>query len=147
MQVKIGWKEGFVKTPFWLDNFGDRVHGEWYASLKYSDYVSVGIVSCPFLPHVILCATKVIVYVHAIFSAYMASWSITFQKKLFIRYCQSLVDKLTFSDWVSWFLTEMCSDRALSFLQNVRKQGRDRYVFSNHFAVLIHSDSFFVYAY
>ena len=21
--------EGFVKTPFWLDNYGDHVHGEF----------------------------------------------------------------------------------------------------------------------
>ena len=85
--------------------------------------------------------------VHTIFSTYTASWSITLKKALFTRYCQSLVDKLTFSDWVSWFLTEMCSDRAPSFVQNVRKSGHGWYVFSNHFAVLIHSDSFSIYAY
>ena len=68
-----------------------------------------------------------------------------FEKELFARYCQSLVDKLTFSDWVSGFLTEMCSDHAPSFVQNVRKQGRGRYVFPNHFAIF-HSDSFSMYA-
>ena len=76
----------------------------------------------------------------------MASWSITFEKELFTRYCQSLVDKLTFSDWVLWFLMEMCSDHIPCFVRNVRKQGRGRYVFPNHFAILIHSDSFSMYA-
>ena len=42
---------------------------------------------------------------------------------------------------------EMCSDRAPSFVQNVHKQGCGRCVFPNHFAVLIHSDSFSMYAY
>ena len=27
-QVKI-WMEGFVKTPFWLDNYGNGAHGEF----------------------------------------------------------------------------------------------------------------------
>ena len=36
--------EGFVKTPFWLDGYGDHVHGKWHVYLKYSDYVSVGMV-------------------------------------------------------------------------------------------------------
>ena len=76
----------------------------------------------------------------------MAFWSIMFERELFARYCQSIVDKLTFSDWVSWFLMDMCSDRATSFVQNVHKQGRGRYVFSNDFAILIHSDSFSMYA-
>ena len=34
----------------------------------------------------------------------------------------------------------MCSDRAPSLVRNVRKQGRGRYVFPNHFAVLIHNN-------
>ena len=41
----------------------------------------------------------------------------------------------------------MCSDRAPSFVQNIRKQGRGRYVFPSHFAVLILSGSFSMYAY
>ena len=31
--------EGFVKAPFWLDDYGDCVHGEWHVYLKYSDYL------------------------------------------------------------------------------------------------------------
>ena len=52
-------------------------------------------------------------------------------------------------DWslVSSFLTEMCSDHAPSFIQNVHKQGRGQYVFRNHFTVLIHGDSFAMYVY
>ena len=50
----------------------------------------------PFLPQVILHTTKIIVCVHTIFSTYVASQSIAFEKELFARYCQSLIDKLTF---------------------------------------------------
>ena len=37
---------------------------------------------------------------------------------------------------------EMCSDHAPSFVRNLRKQGRDRYVFPKNFAALINKDSF-----
>ena len=39
--------------------------------------------SCPFLPHAILRAAKIIVCAHALYSTYVASRSITFEKELF----------------------------------------------------------------
>ena len=74
-----------------------------YIQHTYSlNYVALeNLLSCSFLPHVMLHAAKIIVCVHAIFSTYMDSRLIMFEKELFARYCQSPVGKLTFSDRVS----------------------------------------------
>ena len=62
------------------------------------------------------------------------------------RYCQSLVDKLIFF-WLGIVILDRYVQWPRPFFRTKRTQaGHGRYVFPNHFAILIHGDRFSMYA-
>ena len=86
------WKIHLI-TPVYKSADRSRINNYRPISLLYNiskvlkslihDKIIQHVSTCPFLPHVILHASKIVVCVHAIFSTYMASRSITFEKELF----------------------------------------------------------------